>query len=108
MAMAENVHIPASSPASAPQVTVVSAGLRNIARLADISNENTAVKPNILPLLLFCVSSMVRLLAAIQAVPNTLGEYQRPPTINADRAATTTAGQLISAGFIQFKLSFSL
>src|SRR6185503_2058963 len=100
MAMAEKVQIPARKPASAPQAAVVLASARNIARLTAINSEKNAVKPNILPLLPDLISSSVSLLSAIQALPKTGRAYQRPPTINEDRPAATTASQLISEKFM--------
>jgi hypothetical protein len=40
------------------------------------------------------------LLSVIQAFPNKVFEYHNPPTKNADKAAATTASQLISEKFI--------
>ena len=104
MAIAANVQIPARNPAVAPQLVVVVGVAKNAARFADDIRENTAVKPNILALLPFFMSSSVSLLSVIQAVPKTFGLYQIPPIAKEDRAATTTAGQLIKAGFIVFKV----
>jgi len=99
--MAAKVHIPAKRPASAPHEAVVAGVARKAAKLAELISANKAVKPNIFALLaLALMCSLVRLLSVSHALPNKIGEYHNPPTIKADKAATTTAGQLISEGFI--------
>jgi hypothetical protein len=99
VAMAPKVHTPARKPAVAPQAQSVFGSAKNAARLAEEISANKAVKPNILTLLPLFISSWVSLLSTIQAVPNTFGLYQIPPTKKADNAATKSAGQLITAGF---------
>src|SRR5436189_5917628 len=89
VAIAQNVQIQARKPAVIPQVISVfcaqSAGqpagesARNMARLMAINTEKTNVNPKILPLLLFFISSSLRLFSLIQAFPKSPGEYQIPP-----------------------------
>src|SRR5688572_28751900 len=106
MAMAQKVHMPAKKPAMVPhcisvftaqpsgQVAVGSE--RNMPRLTAISKEKIKVKPKILPLLPpFLICSSVKPLSFIQAFPKRPGEYQMPPTANAETPATKTASQLI-------------
>src|SRR6185312_11220302 len=110
MAIALKVQTPASKPAAAPHPTVVlpaHESTRNIPRFMAIINEKRAVNPKILPLLPAWICSIFRLLSTIQALPNKGLEYQMPPTINADRAATIIASQLmceksIFLGFLSF------
>ena len=100
MAIAQNVHTPARKPAVAPHARSVFASARNIARFTAISKEKKAVKPNIFPLLPYFICSSVRLLSVIQALPKNVREYHMPPTANAERPATKTAGQLINEKFM--------
>src|SRR5262245_7925435 len=103
--MAQKVQIPARKPAVAPHVMSTlgtqSAGqlpdgsARNIPRLAAINKEKIKVQPKIFPVLPFLISSSVRLLSFIQALPNKPGEYQIPPTTKDEMPATSTANQLI-------------
>src|SRR3569833_911320 len=100
MAMAQNVHIQARKPAIKPHVKSVLASFKYIARLSLINREKMSVKPNILPLLPRLISSSLRLLSLIQALPNNPGEYHIPPTATAERPATSTASQLIVPMYI--------
>lgn len=104
MAIAANVHTPAKKPAVAPQARSVFGSAKKQARFADDIKANSAVKPNVLAMFDFWISSCDSLLSTIHAVPNTFGLYHTPPTAKADNAATNTAGQLINAGFIMKKV----
>ena len=101
VAMAQNVHIPAKKPAVAPHEVVVVGSAKKAARLAAAINENIAVNPKVFAMFDFSICSWLRLLSFIQAVPNTEGLYHKPPIAKLDMAATNTAGQLISDGFIK-------
>jgi len=61
-----------------------------------MSSEKINVKPKIFPLFPpFLICSSVKPLSFIQALPNSPGEYQTPPTIKEEMPATSTAHQLI-------------
>jgi hypothetical protein len=82
---------PASPPAAMPQLRFVSGPARNIARFKAMISEKTNDQPNMRALLKACRSLSEKLFARIQALPKSIGEYQRPPRINVDKAATITA-----------------
>src|SRR4051812_15711055 len=107
VAMAPNVHIPANKPAVAPHEVVVVGSAKKAARLAADINENSAAKPNVLPISDFFIWSSDKLLSFIHVLPNTSGLYHRPPTAKPAMAATKTAGQLINDGFIILGFKFN-
>src|SRR5690349_10079359 len=77
---------PARKPAVAPQAKFVLGSLRNMAKLSAITRLNPKEMAKI-----FAVaaggSSVPKRFARFQAAPKIIGEYQRPPSTNADTAA---------------------
>src|SRR5687768_11890216 len=86
---------PASAPAATPHDRFVVGPARNIARFKDIISAKRNDQPNMRALLKVCTSASVKLLTRIQALPKSNGEYQRPPSMNVETAAASTASKLI-------------
>ena len=85
---------PAKKPAIAPQLAVVLASFKNIARLKAITIEKRNVSPKILDIFPFFKSSSVNLFSFIHTFPKSSGEYQSPPIKKFESAAVITANQL--------------
>jgi hypothetical protein len=85
---------PARNPAMAPQPAVVPASFKNMPKLNAITNEKRNVRPKILAMFPFFMSSSEKLFSFIHIFPNNAGEYQSPPIRKFDKAATMTAIQL--------------
>src|SRR3982751_3833111 len=94
IAIPQKIQTPANNPYNKP-VFKSRPGvlLKNIPRLTAITNESKIDKPNIFPLLPCLMSSSVRLVSLIHALPNRAGEYQIPPTTKAEIPAASTASQ---------------
>src|ERR1041385_7357297 len=78
-----------------PQTTFVPGAARNIARLSAITSAKINDQPNIRALLKVATSVSEKLFTRIQALPNNSGEYQSPPRMKVESAATKTATKLI-------------
>src|SRR5882724_1612784 len=82
---------PARKPAVAPQAMSVLGALRNIARLNDMMRLKMKLMPKTLAGESGGGSSLPNPLARFQALWNSAGEYQSPPSRKAERAATRMA-----------------
>lgn len=86
---------PARKPAMIPQTISVSGLDKNIARLSAMIKENKKENPKILAILPSLTCSSEKPLARCQALPNSRGEYHKPPKTKAETAAAITANQLM-------------
>ena len=71
-------------------------GPRKFAKFHAASSDSTKRQPKIIAMLPFLSCSSVRPVSRCQALPNSTGEYHRPPNRKQATAATTTASQLTS------------
>src|SRR5688572_19679540 len=88
-------HSPADNPAA---VATPNAGFgpRNIANTAAPTIASNAAVPMIFPMFAdFCCASVTPL-AALHALPNSIGEYHRPPNTMLETPAASTAHTFIS------------
>src|SRR5678816_668132 len=86
---------PAENPAPKPSASD-GRGPRKVANIHAASRHSTKVRPKIFALLLLLICSSVRPTSRCQALPNSAGEYHRPPSTKLPTAATTMAIQLTS------------
>src|ERR1700742_3120733 len=86
---------PASAPAIIPHKIVVLGSAKNMARFADMTSAKMNDPPKARALLKPATCSSLNPFTRIQTLPNNIGEYQRPPMRNVERAAAKTASQLI-------------
>ena len=99
---------PAKKPAVAPQLVVVLALFKNMAKLNAITMEKRNVSPKTFAIFPFFMSSSEKLFSAIHIFPKSIGEYQRPPIRKFDNAATTIANQLSVEIFMVFHYRFDI
>ena len=82
---------PVRAPAVIPQLTVVPGAAKNIARFTDIMSAKMKDQPNIRALLNVAKSDSEKLLTRIHTLPKSSGEYQSPPRMKVESAATRMA-----------------
>src|SRR5690348_9311009 len=86
---------PAENPTPVPN-TSDGRGPRKLAKFHAASNASTKDSPNIFTALPLATTSSLRPVSRCQALPNSTGEYHKPPSAKHATAATITASQLIS------------
>src|SRR5512145_3040412 len=88
-------HNPADNPAAVANPNA-GFGPRNIAKTAAPITASTNAVPMIFAMFTDFACSSVTPLAALQALPNSTGEYHRPPRIMLETPAASTAHRFIS------------
>src|SRR5262245_138440 len=88
-------HNPADSPAAVANIGA-GRGPRNMANTAAPITASTNAVPIVLAIFADCVCASVTPLAALHALPNSTGEYHRPPRIMLETPAASTAHIFIS------------
>src|SRR3954468_2875410 len=86
---------PADVPAPRPSASE-GRGPRKFAKFQAARNASTKDRPKILATLPCLICSSVSPVSRLQALPNSTGEYHRPPTRKLASAAMTIANQLTS------------